>query len=119
MPESLLGEEADSDSDDEVVPEPATQPAEQPADSDQTAEGTSVAPADYEADGDILGASPSREDLPESERSGPHDDHDLAGDPQAVTEGGADPAPSAAEAVSEDSDEPAAESDSDEPVAGE
>ena len=119
MPESLLGEEADSDSEDEVVPEPATQPAEQPADSDQTAEGTPVAPADDEADGDILGASPSREDLPESERSGPHDDHDLAGDPQAVTGGEAHPAPSAAEAVSEDSDEPAAGSDSDEPVAGE
>ena len=115
MPESLLGEEADSDSEDEVVPEPATQPA----DSDQTAEGTPVAPADDEVDGDILGASPSREDLPASERSGPHDDHDLAGDPQAVTGGGAHPAPSAAEAVSEDSDEPAAGSDSDEPVAGE
>ena len=32
--------------------------AEQPADSDQIAEGTSVAPADDKADGDILGASP-------------------------------------------------------------
>ncbi|MFZ8990806.1 MAG: hypothetical protein ACO2ZJ_10755, partial [Pseudohongiellaceae bacterium] len=104
---------------DGVVPEPATQPAEQPADSEQTAEGTPVAPADDEADGDILGASPSREDLPESERSGPHDDYDLAGGPQAVTGGEAHPAPSAAEAMSEDSDEPAAGSDSDEPVAGE
>ena len=118
MPESLLGEEADSDPEDAVVPEPATQRAEQPADSDQTAEGTSVAPADDEADGDILVASPSREDLPESERSGPHDDHDLAGDPQAVTGGETHPAPSAAEAMSEDSDESAAWSDSEEPVAG-
>ena len=73
-----------------------------------SARKTSVAPADDEADGDVLGASPSREDLPESERSGPHDDHDLAGDPQAVTEGETYPAPSAAEAMSEDSDEPAA-----------
>ena len=93
--------------------------AEQPADSDQTAEGTSVAPADNKADGDILGASPGREDLPGSERSGPYDDRDLAGDPQAVTGVEAHPAPSAAEAMSEDSDESAAGSDSEEPVAGE
>ena len=118
MPESFLGEQADSDLEDGVVPEPATHRAELPADSDQTAEGISVAPADDLADGDILGASPSREDLQESERSDPHDDHDLAGDPQAVTGVEAHPAPSAAEAMSEDSDESAAGSDSEEPVAG-
>ncbi|MEC7079778.1 MAG: SMC-Scp complex subunit ScpB [Pseudomonadota bacterium] len=118
MPESLLGEEADSALEDGVVPEPATQRAKQPADLDQTAEGGSIAPADDVADGDILGASSSREDLQESERSGPYDDHDRAGDPQAITGVEAHPATSAAEAMSEDSDEPAAGSDSEEPVAG-
>ena len=58
MPESFLGEQADSDLEDGVVPEPATHRAELPADSDQTAEGISVAPADDLADDDILGASP-------------------------------------------------------------
>ncbi|MEC8454126.1 MAG: hypothetical protein VXZ01_03890, partial [Pseudomonadota bacterium] len=108
MPESLLGEEADSALEDGVVPEPATQRAKQPADLDQTAEGGSIAPADDVADGDILGASSSREDLQESERLGPYDDHDRAGDPQATTGVEAHPATSAAEAMSEDSDEPAA-----------
>ena len=117
-PENFLGEELDHDSDEGENPKPATEGVEQPADSGLHAEGASGAPTDDVPDSDALGASPNRKVVQESEKPRQHADHDLTGDPHAVTESEAFTQLSAAEVFSEDSSEPAAGSDPEEPVAG-
>ena len=118
MPGNFLGEELNRDSYEGENPKPATEGVEQPADSGVPAEGVSGALADDAPDSEVLGASPNSDGVQESEQPRQHAVHDLARDLRALTESEAYTQPSAAEAFSEDRNEPAAGSDPEEPVAG-
>ena len=118
VPGNFLGEEFNRDSYKGENPEPATKGVEQPADSGLPAEGVSGSLADDAPDSDVLGASPNSDGVQESEQPRQRVARDLAGDLRALTESEAYTQPSAAEAFSEDRNEPAAGSDPEEPVAG-
>ena len=118
MPGNFLGEELNRDSYEGENPKPATEGVEQPADSGVPAEGVSGALADDAPESEVPGASPNSDGVQESEQPRQHVVHELAGDLRALTESEAYTQPSAAEAFSEDRNEPAAGSDPEEPVAG-